>query len=82
MEKFFGDLHIHIGYNEENQPVKITASKDLKFKNILHESLIRKGLGIVGIVDCASPRVLTDIKKEIKTGELKESPKGGVDLQR
>jgi len=78
MSKYYGDLHVHIGYNEDGLPVKITGSKDLNFANIAHESLFRKGIDIVGVVDCASPRVLKDIKKGISEGVFTEVEGGGL----
>jgi len=77
MNRFFADLHIHIGANEEKKPVKITASRDLTFENIIKEALERKGIDIIGIVDCASPRVIQDIKKLIARGIIAELPEGG-----
>lgn len=78
MNKYYGDLHIHIGYNEEGLPVKITGSKDLNIPNISQESANRKGIQIVGIVDCASPRVIKDIRRGIKEGKYKEVLGGGL----
>ncbi|MFZ5943429.1 MAG: endonuclease Q family protein [Bacillota bacterium] len=78
MPKYFVDLHVHIGATENNIPVKITASRKLTFKNILQECLSRKGIEIVGIVDCASPEVQKEIEGYIAAGTLKELPGGGL----
>ena len=78
MKEFFVDLHIHIGANSEGKPVKITASRKLTFANIIKECLERKGIDIIAVVDCASPRVIKDIKELIKKGELLELPDGGM----
>ena len=78
MKDFFTDLHIHIGSNSEGRAVKITASKKLTFASIIKECLERKGIDIIGIVDCGSPRVLMDIKQLIKDGELIELSEGGL----
>jgi uncharacterized protein (TIGR00375 family) len=78
MKEFFVDLHIHIGANSEGKPVKITASRKLTFANIIKECLERKGIDIMAIVDCGSPRVIKDIKELIKNGELLELPDGGM----
>jgi len=75
---YFVDLHVHIGRNQNNLPVKVTASRDLTFANIAKECQIRKGIDIVGIVDCASPRVIEDIEVMIFSGEMKELPDGGL----
>ncbi|HPZ09127.1 MAG TPA: endonuclease Q family protein [Candidatus Eremiobacteraeota bacterium] len=78
MKEFFVDLHIHIGSNNEGKPVKITASRKLTFASIVKECLNRKGIDIIGIVDCVSPRVIKDIKELIKDEEIMELPDGGL----
>lgn len=78
MENFFGDLHIHIGAGSNGEPVKITASRKLDFASIARESLHRKGLDLVGIIDCASPVVIADIERLIDNGEMVELKKGGI----
>ena len=80
-EQYFVDLHVHIGRTEENLPVKVTASRDLTFSNIAHECLMRKGIDIVGIVDCASPYVIRDIEKMLNSGEMCELRDGGLRYQ-
>ncbi|MCD6309237.1 MAG: TIGR00375 family protein, partial [Candidatus Eremiobacteraeota bacterium] len=78
MKTIYADLHVHIGATTRGNPVKITASRGLVFGSIIRECLERKGIDLVGIVDCASPGVLADIKKLIKAGELMELPEGGL----
>jgi len=78
MQEFFADLHIHIGSAGNGKPVKITASKKLNFANIAYESMDRKGLDMVGIVDCASPPVIKDIEELITNGVMKQLPAGGI----
>ncbi len=73
----FLDLHVHIGRDGEDKAVKITASPQLTLPNILRECLERKGLDIVGIVDCGTYGVLQDLKKLLAAGELIELDKGG-----
>jgi len=77
MRSFYCDLHIHIGRAGE-QPVKITAARDLTFANIARECATRKGIELAGIVDCASPAVLAEIRGLIKSGEMTEIPGGGL----
>lgn len=74
----FCDMHIHIGATSEGKPVKITASKKLVFESIVKESLSRKGMDMIGIVDCAAPGVLKDIRKMVSEGELYPIPEGGL----
>ncbi|HHW02681.1 MAG TPA: TIGR00375 family protein [Thermoanaerobacterales bacterium] len=75
--EYFADLHVHIG-TAKNRPVKITASRQLTIKNIFNACLTMKGIDIIGIVDCASPPVIDEIKELIKKGELKELKGGGL----
>lgn len=77
LKDYFVDLHIHIGRAKE-LPVKITGARNLTFKNIIEESTLRKGLDIIGIVDCASPLVLDEIEHMIANGELFEHSNGGL----
>ena len=78
MYEIFADLHIHIGRSENNKPIKITAAKSLNFANIAKECCERKGINIAGIIDCASPYVIEDIEKFLKTGDAYEIEDGGI----
>lgn len=75
------DLHVHIGRSNSGTTVKITASRDLTFANIARECKYRKGIDIVGIVDCASPEVIDDISQLINSGEMKPLKEGGLIYQ-
>lgn len=78
MIEYFADLHIHIGRTAGGQAVKVTASEQLTFANILREATERKGLDAVGIVDCASPPVLDEIEELISRGEMRAQDGGGL----
>ena len=78
MEEVFADLHVHIGRSENGKPIKITAARSLNFANIAKECAERKGINIVGIIDCASPYVIEDIENFLKTGEAYEIEDGGI----
>jgi uncharacterized protein (TIGR00375 family) len=78
---FAADLHVHIGASSEGKPVKITASRDLTFANIATECVQRKGLDLVGIVDCASPRVMRDMAALLESGEMVPQAGGGFRYQ-
>ena len=78
MYEVFADLHVHIGRSEKGKPIKITAAKSLNFANIAKECAERKGIEVVGIIDCASPYVIEDIEKFLKTGEAYELKDGGI----
>ena len=77
MNKFFLDLHVHIGRDGEGKAVKITASSHLTLPNILRECVERKGIDLIGIVDCGTSGVLHDLKRLISSGELVEITGGG-----
>ena len=81
MYEVFADLHVHIGRSENGKPIKITAARSLNFANIAKECVERKGINIVGIIDCASPYVIEDIENFLKTGEAYEIEDGGIIYQ-
>ena len=78
MYQIFADLHVHIGRSEEGKPIKITAARSLNFANIAKECVERKGINLVGIIDCASPYVIEDIERFLATGEAYEIEDGGI----
>ena len=78
MYEVFADLHVHIGRSENGKPIKITAARSLNFANIAKECAERKGINIVGIIDCASPYVIEDIENFLKTGDAYELKDGGI----
>ncbi|MBR6034060.1 MAG: TIGR00375 family protein [Clostridia bacterium] len=81
MYEIFADLHVHIGRSEQGKPIKITGARSLQFANIAKESAVRKGIQIVGIIDCASPYVQDDISNFLKNGEAYEIKDGGIIYQ-
>ena len=78
MYEIFADLHIHIGRSENGKPIKITGARSLNFANIAKECYERKGIQVAGIIDCASPYVIEDIEKFLKTGDAYELKDGGI----
>ena len=78
MYEVFADLNVHIGRSENGKPIKITAARSLNFANIAKECAERKGINIVGIIDCASPYVIEDIENFLKTGDAYELEDGGI----
>lgn len=81
MQHFFADLHIHIGRTSSGRAVKITGSKDLTLKNIMETASSKKGLDLIGIIDCHSPDVLSEIEQLINEGTMKELAEGGVKFE-
>ncbi len=78
LQPFFADLHVHIGRSQDGQPVKISGSKDLTFLNIAKEASQRKGIELIGIIDCHSPAVQKDIMDCLHSGEMEEAAGGGI----
>lgn len=78
LQRIYTDLHIHIGRSEDGQPVKISGSRNLTFANIAREASLRKGINLIGIIDCHSPGVRQDIRNLIASGEMSEIPGGGI----
>lgn len=75
---YFADLHIHIGRDINNKPVKITASKNLTLTNILIEASRKKGIAMVGVIDSQSPAVQKEIRNLIERNKAYELPDGGI----
>ena len=81
MYEIFADLHVHIGRSESGKPIKITAAKSLNFANIAKECVNKKGIQVVGIIDCASPYVIEDIENFLQSGDAYELKDGGIIYQ-
>lgn len=78
LKTYFADMHIHIGRDIYNKPVKITASKTLTITNILKESSRNKGINMIGVIDCHAPAVQEEIKQLIDTNMAEELKEGGI----
>ncbi|REE70601.1 uncharacterized protein (TIGR00375 family) [Paenibacillus taihuensis] len=78
LQRVFADLHLHIGRTERGEPVKISGSRDLTFRNIAHEAAVRKGIQLLGVIDCHSPGVQMDIAALLGSGEMTEISGGGI----
>lgn len=81
MKDYYVDLHVHIGRSSGGREVKKATANDLTFENIAHESYYRKGIDVIGVVDCASPFIIEDIEQLLEKGEIKELKKGGMDYR-
>lgn len=79
--KYYADMHIHIGRDKHNNPVKITASNKLTMTNILKEASRRKGIQLIGIIDSQSPGVQEELYDLMKKGLAKELDDGGVQFE-
>ena len=78
MNEYFVDLHVHIGRSSNGNIIKWGTSHDLTFGNIAYEARHRKGINVIGVVDCISPWVIEDIDNMLDHGELRELPDGGM----
>lgn len=78
LRRYYADLHVHIGRNGRGQPVKITASPDLVLHKVIEYAWQRKGLDLVGVIDCACTGVLQDLRALMDRGHLLELPEGGL----
>lgn len=81
LQDYYADLHIHIGRATNGQAVKITGSRNLTFANIAKEAAERKGIELIGIIDCHSPSVQSDILSCLYSGEMNEIDGGGIEYQ-
>ena len=78
MKEYYADLHIHIGRTRSGRAVKITGAKTLTFSNVLQVASERKGLDLIGIIDCHSPEIIEEIEAGIQDGEIMEKIEGGL----
>lgn len=78
MQHVYADLHIHIGRTNRGRAVKITGSKDLTLNNIVETASSKKGLDLIGIIDCHSPDVLLEIEQLVEEGKMQELAEGGL----
>ncbi|MFC5467848.1 endonuclease Q family protein [Cohnella suwonensis] len=78
----FADLHVHIGRSQDGKPVKISGSKDLTFRNIAREASERKGIELVGVIDCHSPAVQAEMEACLDAGDMQEVEGGGIRYRR
>ncbi|RYG74949.1 TIGR00375 family protein [Lentibacillus lipolyticus] len=78
MQSFFADMHIHIGRDMYDHPVKITGAKTLTLTNILKEASRNKGIHMAGVIDSHAPAVQQEIKELISSGHAYEQGDGGI----
>lgn len=81
MKEYYVDLHVHTGRSSKGVEVKKATAANLTFQNIAHESYHRKGIDVIGVVDCASPFIIQDIEELLDKGEIKEKGEGGMDYR-
>lgn len=79
---YFADMHIHIGRDHNNKPVKITGAKKLTLTNILLEASRNKGIDLIGVIDCHVPSVQDEIRQLITDQVAVELPDGGIRFEK
>ncbi|MFY0743849.1 endonuclease Q family protein [Solibacillus silvestris] len=77
-QEIYADLHIHIGRTYKGRAVKITGSKNLTLTNILETATSRKGLDLIGIIDCHSPEVIEEVEHLLLEQKATELAEGGI----
>ncbi|HEU5138358.1 MAG TPA: endonuclease Q family protein, partial [Bacillales bacterium] len=78
MNRYYADLHIHIGRTTSGRPVKITGAKSLTLENIIREAAEIKGLNLIGIIDCHVPEVISEFEALIEEGTVTPQEGGGL----
>ncbi|HEX7064339.1 MAG TPA: endonuclease Q family protein [Bacillales bacterium] len=78
MNRYYADLHIHIGRTASGRPVKITGAKSLTLENIIREAAEIKGLNLIGIIDCHVPEVISEFEALIEEGTVIRQEGGGL----
>lgn len=78
MNRYYVDLHVHIGRTWTGKPVKITAAQSLTFSNVIKHARIEKGLNMIGIIDCHSPEVILEMESLVSDGNVFEHHDGGL----
>lgn len=81
LKNYYCDLHIHIGRTKNGRAVKITGSKNLTLTSILDAASTRKGLDLIGIIDCHSPEIIEELEIMITEGPMKQLEEGGLRYQ-
>jgi len=82
LKNYYADMHIHIGRDKYNHPVKISASNNLTLTNILKESSRRKGLQLIGIIDSHAPAIQEELFELIENDLAVELKDGGVKFEK
>ena len=75
---FYADFHIHIGRSSDGRWIKVSSAADLTVENIFREAAGRKGLDLVGLVDCQTGPALRDLSELVERGRLEPLEDGGL----
>src|SRR5699024_2829227 len=78
LNDYFVDLHIHVGRDIANKPVKIAASKNLTLTNMLKEASRRKGIDMIGVNDCHARNAEKETQSLINIGAAIGLKDGGI----
>lgn len=77
MNVVWADLHCHVGGLRTGQPVKISADRGLTVVRALSGGR-RRGMDIIGLVDCHVPGVEAELREMMSTGTVAGLPGGGL----
>ncbi|MFB1050435.1 endonuclease Q family protein [Paraliobacillus sp. JSM ZJ581] len=78
LQSIYADLHVHVGRDKYNKPVKITGGKSLTLTNILKEASRNKGIQMVGVIDCHSPAIQEELSDLVQVSKAEELKGGGI----
>lgn len=78
LNAYFADMHIHVGRDMYDKPVKITGAKSLTLTNILKEASRNKGIQMIGGIDSHAPAVQQEIAQLVDSGDAIELAEGGI----
>lgn len=82
LQSIYADLHIHIGRDHQNKPVKITGAKTLTLTNILVEASRHKGIQMVGVIDSHVPSVQNELQLLLDNNQAEELTDGGIRFEK
>lgn len=77
LQTVYADLHVHLG-RAGGRPCKMAAAPHLTLPNILAECQLRKGIGLIGVIDGATPTAQADLRDLVAAGEVTELDGGGL----
>ncbi len=78
MNDYYADFHVHIGRASNGRWIKVSSAADLTVENIAREAAGRKGLDLVGLVDCQTGPALRDLRALAADGRLVPLKDGGL----
>lgn len=78
LNRYYADFHVHIGRSSDGRWIKVSSAADLTVENAVREAAGRKGLDLVGLVDCQTGPALKDLRDLAGRGRLEPLEDGGL----